>query len=237
VECEPIISEELWNQVNQIIEEQLKSWKKPGKPPVHLFSGLAHCMCGHKMYVRNQSSKYFCRKCSNKIPIEDLSKIVHQELRVFFTEPKRVAHHLREADRNLAEKQAMLDAHQQELQKVRDEMTRTHRLYVEEQITAQGFGQFYKPAEERLNQLVLELPKLQAEVDYLKVNKLSADDILHEAGTLYDRWPSLPPEDQRKIVECLIEKIVIGDGEIDITLSHLPSSEEVCKNQQRLGLG
>src|SRR5580698_3047807 len=28
-ECEPIISEDLWNQVNQIIEEQLKSWKKP----------------------------------------------------------------------------------------------------------------------------------------------------------------------------------------------------------------
>jgi len=34
-----------------------------------------------------------------------------------------------------------------------------------------------------------------------------------------------------------VEKIVIGDGEIDITLSHRPPSEEVCKNQQCLGLG
>ena len=71
-------------------------------------------------------------------------------------------------------------------------MHRTHRLYFEEQITAQGFGDFYKPAEERLNQLNVELPKLEAEVDFLKVNKLSADDVIHEATTLHDRWPKLP---------------------------------------------
>lgn len=237
VECEPIISEDLWNQVNQIIEEQLKSWKKPGKPPVYLFSGLAECSCGHRMYVRSGSPKYVCRKCCNKIPIVDLDAIVHQELRGFFTQPKRITHHLQAAGQNLGEKQTLLDAHQRELQGVRDEMKQTHRLYVEGQITAQGFGDFYKPAEVRLNQLATELPKLQAEVDFLKVNKLSADDILHEAGSLYDRWPKLPTDDKRKIVECLVEKIVIGDGEIDITLSHLPSSEELCKNQQRLGPG
>ena len=237
VECEAIVSEELWNQANQIIEEQLKSWKRPGKAPVYLFSGLAQCACGQKMYVRSDSPKYFCRKCCNKIPIVDLENIIRDELKGFFTQPERVSRHLDEADKNLTEKQALLDAHQKELQKVRDDMTRTHRLYIEEQITAQGFGRFYKPAEARLNQLVAELPQLEAEVDFLKVNKLSADDVLHEAGTLYDRWPKLPSEDKRKIVECLVEKIVIGDGEIDITLSHMPSSEEACKNQQHLGPG
>jgi hypothetical protein len=45
--------------------------------------------------------------------------------------------------------------------KVRDEMARTHRLYLADEITAQGFGEFYKPAEQRLNQLVAELPKLE----------------------------------------------------------------------------
>jgi site-specific DNA recombinase len=235
VECQPIVSEDLWNQVNQLMEEQLKSWKKPGKRPVHLFSGLAHCSCGgSKMYVAANNPKYFCRNCRNKIPVVDLENIVRQELKVFFGQPERIAQHLQEADQNLAEKSALLDAHQREIQKIRDEMKRTHLLYIQEQITPQGFGDFYKPAEERLNQLMAELPKLQAEVDLLKVNKLSADDILHEANTLHDRWPKLPPEDKRKIVEALIEKIVIGDGEIDITFSHSPSSEELCKSQQRL---
>ena len=237
VTCEPIVSEPLWNQVNQIIEEQLKSWKKPGKPPVHLFSGLAHCSCGHKMYVAANNPKYFCRKCCNKIPIVDLEGIVRDELKAFFGEPARIATHVQAANENLTQKSALLDTHQKEIQKVRDEMKATHRLYLDGQITAQGFGDFYKPAEVRLNQLLAELPKLEAEVDFLKVNKLSSADILHEANTLHERWSDLPTPDKRMVVEALIEKIVIGDGEIDIAFSHLPSSIELCKNQHSLGPG
>lgn len=40
-----------------------------------------------------------------------------------------------------------------------------------------------------------------------------------------------------RIAESLVEKIAIGDKEIDITFSYLPTSEEVGKNQQRLGPG
>ena len=236
-ECPPIISEALWNQVNQIIEEHLKAWKKPGKPPVHLFSGLAHCSCGHKMYVAANSPKYFCRKCRNKIPITDLENIARQELKAFFGQPERIAGHLQEAGRNLTEKSALLDTHKREIQKAREEMHQTHQLYLHKQISGDGFRALYAPAEERLNQLLTGLPKLEAEVDFLKVNKLSADDVLHEANSLDERWPSMRTQDKRKIVEAIIEKIVIGNGEIDITFSHLPTSIEQCKNHTRLGPG
>lgn len=237
IECEPIVAESLWNQVNKIIEERGKNYKRPGKAPVQLFGSLTQCTCGHKMYVRAKSPKYVCRKCCNKIPMVDLETIFHQELKAFFAQPERIVQHLKEANKNLSEKETLLIAHERETQKVRDEMTRTHRLYLDGEITPQGFGQFYKPAEERLNQLSSELPKLQAEVDFLKINTLSADEILHEANTLYDRWPSLALNEKRKIAESLVEKIVIGENEIDITFSYLPSSVEACKNQQKLGLG
>ena len=236
-ECPPIVPEALWNEVNQIMEEQLKSWKKPGKPPVHLFSGLAQCSCGLKMYVRAGSPKYYCRKCHNKIPIADLDSIVRDELKLFFGQQDRVNRHLEEASRNLAEKTALLEAHQHEIQKVRDEMRQTHQLYLKQQISGDGFRDLYAPAEERLKQLNAELPKLEAEVDYLKVNKLSADDVVHESGTLHERWPTMQTEDKRKVLEALIEKIVIGEKDIDITYSYLPTSEELCKNQQGLGPG
>src|ERR1017187_5827999 len=139
VECAPIVSEDLWNQVNQIIEEQLKAWKKPGKPPVHLFSGLANCSCGHKMYVAANSPKYFCRKCCNKIPIVDLENIVREELKAFFGQPKRIAQHLQQAGRNLTGKSALLDTHKREIQKVREEMHQTHQLYLHKQISGDGF--------------------------------------------------------------------------------------------------
>ncbi len=234
-ECPSIVSVDLWDQVNQIIEEQLKSWKKPGKLPVYLFSGLAHCSCGFKMYVRAGSAKYVCRKCCNKIPVADLENIVRDELQLFFGQKERVNRHLEEAHRNLAEKSALLETHQREIQKVREEMRQTHQLYLQKQISGDGFRDLYAPAEERKNQLEAELPKLEAEVDFLKVNKLSADDVVHESVTLHERWPSMQADDRRKIVEALIEKIVIGDDGIDITYSYLPSSEELCKNHQELG--
>lgn len=234
VVCEAIVSEALWNEVNQIIEEQGKVNRWPGKLPAHTFSNLAWCACGGKMYVRSDTPKYLCRKCNNKIPEADLEAIWHEELARFFTTPEKIAAHLAEANQALAEKDRLLATHQQAIQQVRDEMNRTHRLYLDGAVTSQGFGDFYKPAEERLNQLQKGLPKLQAEVDFLKINTLSADAVLIEARALYGRWPKLPTDEKRQIAETLCQKITIGRGEIDITLTYLPTSIEPCKNQQLL---
>ncbi len=236
-ECPPIVSEELWNQVVEIIAAQLKSHKKPGKPPVHLFSGLAHCSCGHKMYVAANSPKYFCRKCCNKIAIVDLEGVILDELKAFFGQPKRIANHLQEAEKNLAEKSALLATHQREIQKVRDEMHQTHQLYLNKQISGDGFRDLYGPAEERMKQLNAELPRLEAEVDYLKVNKVSADNVLHDSHSLHERWPKMTMPEKRQNIEALIEKVVIGDGAIHVSYSTQPTSIEQCKNLQGLGLG
>jgi site-specific DNA recombinase len=186
------------------------------------------------MYARTDSPKYLCRKCNNKIPIADLDAIFHQEMKAFFADSKKLSVNLVQAEQTLKDRQTMIASHQQNIQKVRDEMQQTHRLYVEGHITPQGFGNFYKPAEKQLNQLLIELPKLQADVDFLKVNQISTADVMAEANALHKKWPSLPLDDRRKIAEAVCEKIVIGKGEIDITYSHLPSSEELCKNQTRL---
>ncbi len=234
LELDPIIPESLWTQCNQILEEHQKKNKRPGKKPVQLFGGLAVCSCGHKMYVKANSPKYICEKCRNKIPVVDLEAIFHDELKDFFASPAQLARHFEEANRNSAVKESLLQAHKGEIQKLREEMTRTHRLYLDGEITGQGFGQFYKPAEQRLNQLVAEHPKLEAEVDHMKVRNISAEEVASEAQTLYARWPNLPLEEKRRIVESIVEKVTIGRGEIDITLSYLPSSEELTKSQQAL---
>lgn len=234
LQVEPIVPDALWTRCNQILEEQQKKNHRPGKKPVQLFGGLTHCICGQKMYVKANSPKYVCSQCHNKIPIVDLDGIVHDELKAFFATPERVAAHLQQARASVAEKERLLATHRNEIQKVRDEMARTHRLYLDGSITSQGFGQFYKPAEERLNQLSAELPRLEAEVDHLGVQNLSSEEVVSEAAKLYDRWPELPVDDKRRIVEAIVEKITIGKGEIELTLYYLPSSEEMIKSQQAL---
>ncbi len=144
---------------------------------------------------------------------------------------------MQEASRNLAEKSALLDTHRREIQKVKDEMRQTHQLALDKQISGDGFRDLYAPAEERKKQLEAELPKLEAEVDFLKVNNLSTEDVLHESLPLHERWPNVPPEEKRQIIEALIEKLVIGDGRVDISYSAGPSSVDSCKNLQRLETG
>ena len=56
-----------------------------------------------------------------------------------------------------------------------------------------------------------------------------------ESATLKDRWPEMASAEKRKVVEALIEKIIIGDSELDITYSTLPFYEEGCKSLQGLG--
>ena len=174
----PIVSEELWNQVNQILEEQTKLAKRPGKKAVHLFAGLAVCHCGHKMYVPSNMPKYVCLECRNKIPIADMEGIFYDELKAYFTNPEAVAGHLLNGQKNLAEKERLLQMQKSEIGKVREQMKQTHQIYLAQQISVEGFGDLYKPLEQRLTELQTELPRLEGEIDALKVNNLSADEVL-----------------------------------------------------------
>jgi hypothetical protein len=62
-----------------------------------------------------------------------------------------------------------LTALQRQIQKVRDEMKHAYQLSLDKIITPQGFGDLYNPAERRLNQLLTELPKLEADYARLKM--------------------------------------------------------------------
>src|SRR5881394_1063341 len=110
------------------------------------------------MYVRSGSPKYLCRKCNNKIPISDLEGIFHDELKIFFTDTQKIAAHMIEANENLAIKEQALLTHERTIQKLKQDMAKTHRLYLDGHLTPQGFGECYKPAEQQLNQLMKELP-------------------------------------------------------------------------------
>jgi hypothetical protein len=85
----------------------------------------------------------------------------------------------------------------------------------------EGFGAKHRPLEERLRQLDEEVPRLQGEIDYLKMSLLNQADVLSEAHDLYHRFGDLPFEDRRAIVEAIVERITIGGEEIELALAAL----------------
>jgi site-specific DNA recombinase len=231
---EAIIPEDMWKEANNILDERRDSYKRPGPAPVALFSGLTFCHCGRKMYPRPNSPKYVCSACKNKIPIEVLEGIFYDQLKGFFLSPEDVAQSIQAANTSIREKERHLDAHLKELDKVKKEIDRVYKLYQASELTPASFSRFFKPLEERENQLEADVPKLQAELDALKINQLSSEEVLAEARNLYGRWPKLDFDAKRRVVESITDKVVIGKEEVSISLCYLPFSEDMTKRHRML---
>lgn len=222
-EVEPIISEELWQKCNQILDERKAKGKRKTRKAVHLFAGITFCHCGQKMYVPSNSPKYTCQKCRNKIPVVDLEAVFHEQLRDFLLSDDELEVYLAGGQVQVKEKQDQIDILTKESHKIRREMDQVYELYIGNMITPDGFGERYKPLEERLGQINDKLPQTQAELDVLKINLLSSDQLVEDTRDLYARWPDLSREDKRNIIEAITESIVIEDDSIAINLCYLPT--------------
>jgi len=232
-EVPPIVSEELWEQCNQILEARRHNGKPVAKKAVQLFAGVVYCVCGRKMYVPSNTPKYVCYGCRNKLPTDDLEGIFQEQLKGFFLSSSDIVGYLQEADKTIKEKQTLLRSLERQHKKLTSNMDKVLRLYLEDKISSDGFAREHRPLEEQLNQLNEQIPQIQGEVDFLKIQYLSSDQIIVEAQNLYGHWPQLEFEQKRQIVENITDKIVIGNSDVTIELCYLPSSTELMAKSQR----
>jgi mannose-6-phosphate isomerase class I len=145
-----------------------------------------------------------------------------------------IAEALVQANQTLTTIENTLQGKLQEKQTTQKEIDRVYRLYVEEKLTPDQFGEFHKPLAERKKQLEGEALKLEAEIAHQKVNNQSADEILQESKNVYDSWPKLERAAKRNIVESITDNIIVGTDLITVNLKYLPSSEELTKAQRNL---
>ncbi len=228
-----IVDSGTWDRVNAILEQRHKTRIRRPRRAVQLFAGIAFCHCGTKMRVPSNNKKYDCPNCHNKIGLNDLEEVFHHQLKYFLFSPDDVMDFLKSADDTIKNKEELLKSLTKEQVKVQTEMKKIYRLYMEDQITSEGFGSSYKPLEARLKEISDELPELQGEVDFLKIQYLSSDDILTDFTSLYERWKTLSQEEKRIVVEHSVERISVGTDEITIELGYMPSSSELMASKQR----
>ncbi len=234
---EPIITEELWNEANQILDARADEYKRPGPRPVHLFSGLTYCHCGQRMYPRVNSPKYICSRCKNKIAIEVLEGIFYEQLKGFSLSGDEIRASLKKASDSTADKRVQLDAHVKELDKVKSEIDRLYRSFQSNELQGAAFGRFYDTLAAREKELENELPRLQAEIDVLQIDQFSSETVVSEAADLYARWPNLTFDEKRPIVETITERIDVTKDSVNVTLCYLPLLIDDKKAPQRVGCG
>lgn len=222
-----IISEELWDRC-----ASRQRTAAPGRGAVHLFAGFAYCECGTKMYVWANSPKYICATCRNKIPIDDLEEVFRAQLTQFLISPDEIAAHTEAASEAVRSKETLIASTEAELRKIAGEADKLYQLYLADGLSKEDFGRLHRPVSERRAQLEDELPRLQADLAVLRIGIISREAALEDARDLASRWGTMPFPERRQIVETITDRIVIGKGEVDITLLYTPSANNVLERQR-----
>lgn len=228
-EVEPVIPEELWSRVNAVMESRKRGKRAPGRKPSHLFSGLTYCHCGTRMYIHASYPKYICKSCRNKIPEDDLENLFYEQFKQFWSSPVDVDKYLDQADDMVSEKKKELEVLEKELKSVSKEMDKVYALYVQEKISADGFGRVYGPLEERRKELETEQPQLLGEIDFLKIQYLSSDQIKHEATSIYSLWHTLDFKAKREIIDNVVIRIEVKENEVHFQLAN-PAQPPFLRN-------
>ncbi|MCA9458219.1 MAG: recombinase family protein, partial [Nitrospira sp.] len=222
IDVEPLISEEVWDQVQATLKASSTGKRIARKPAKHIFSGVTYCECGGVMRVPYNNPKYVCTKCKAKIPVEDLEAIYRSELENFLLSEDHIAEYLHKANDTVKDKMDQLDILLKEQKSIQKKIDKTYQLYLDDKISSDGFGVQCKPLEDRMAQLNEEIPKRQSELDLLKIDNLAAHSVLDQTTDLAQRWDQMSKEDQYGIVEAITESIVIKDKEIAINFHYLP---------------
>ena len=218
---EPVVSTELWNECNSILAQQAAGWT-PGPKGRYLFAGKVVCSCGQKMYVKTGSPKFLCGKCRNKLPQDDLEGVFREQLHAFFLSERDLSTFLGNVDTDIADREAELRVLEAVRKKTVAERERIYRSYAAEEIDGRVFGELYRPLTKRLDDISDRVPALQAEIDVMRINRLSSEEVIDGARDLYSRWEQLSFSDKTAVIEGIVEQITVGDGDIDIHLHYVP---------------
>jgi len=222
VECPAIVSVELWEKCNRILSDNVLRNKR-SKPVKQLFSGYLYCHCGEKMYVLNDTKKYICRGCRNKILIDDTEVVFEAYLNNFLANSDEIQSRLEIHRQAIYEKEKELGRLEEEIEDLNKRLEKIMALYQAGEIPQRGFSKFYNPIFEQVEQKEVLVSRLLGRIDALKVQLLSSDQVVEEAKQLQKLWKTMEMKEKRKIVESVLQKYIVGENDIDIIFNYLPT--------------
>jgi hypothetical protein len=89
------------------------------------------------------------------------------------------------------------------------------------------FRERHRPLEERLAALGAEIPRLQGEIDFLKIWTVMEEDIISQTRDLADKWQTMDIPEKRRVVESLLRRITIQRRSWTSTSRTSPSLSEM----------
>ena len=188
------------------------------------------------VYHKDKFPTYRCKPCKTKLQVDDIDAIYHEQLKTFLYTEKDLTIYLSQSNEELIAKEKLLNFNRENLHKIRKRMDELVTLRLDGEMNKESFAEQFKPLEIQREQIENQLPKLEAEIDFIKIENISADTALTEARDLYNKWDKMPFEEKRSIVEIITDKISIDNQDINIRLSYMPTpflSQKAGKSERK----
>lgn len=225
-EAPAIVSEELWEQCNKIIQGQKSTEEKVRRPNVHLFSGVIYCHCGSKMYMRSNSPRYVCKdykNCKNQIMPDDLEFIYQEQLKDLLFSETSLQKQVGEEKQRMVSFEQELKGHKQRIGELTEKIQKLLDLYYEGKVKKDDFESYHNPLAVELSQRQSAFNDTQSKLDMLNMDSLNNEVILQEARDLHTQWEMFTPDEKKTIIAAITKSITIGKEEIDIQLKAIPT--------------
>lgn len=225
-EVEPLIDKDLWETVNALIVQRAQPFSKIiRKKSQYLFGGNLVCSCGTKMYVQSYSGmkipRYRCRSCHFKLNEDVLEDHFLKILKTIIVRPEELKTN-KDADGEKREKEGRLELLRKELRKIDLKIDTLVDLVGDQTIDRSTFTERFLPLKERKENIQEEIPRIQAELDYLETSSISKDYLIEQATTFASMWPVLNYTEKTKLIDEMVEKIEVQNDTLHFTLNYIP---------------
>ncbi len=232
-EVEPVIDKDLWETVNALIAQRAQPFQKAvPKKSRFLFGGNLVCSCGTKMYVHEYGGmkmpRYRCRACHFKLNEDILEEHFLEILKTVIIRPEELQAD-RDAESRRQTKQEQLDLLGRELKKVEHKISTLVDLVGDQTIDRHTFSERFLPLKQRKEKIQEELPRIQAEIDFLTTNAISKEYLIEQATTFAAMWPVLNYEEKIKLIDELVDEIKIQENSLHFTLTYTPPFRQLGK--------
>ncbi len=223
---EAIITVELYDQVNRILDLQRAKLSREGKTVVQLFGSKLMCACGTKMYAQSGTPKYTCKKCRNKLPIADMEKIFLGAVRSVFTH-ERVEILFERAASELHSKRKLLSSLIDKLATMRKEMDQCYRAHITGTLDQADFGRFYDPLKLQSRRVEGAIAELQGDIEVLQGWCSVSRAVNNARKVISEWWPIALIEKKVELVGNFVKMVRVEKNFVAIQFQHLaPFTQE-----------
>lgn len=218
-DCEPIVSPALWNSVNDLLTEKKLSGERQTRTAKTLFGGLLRCKCGGKMYIPSKMKDYVCatKGCRHRIPVETMDAIWESELEGFARAPANIKESANRMQTALSETSILIESIEGRRAEIDSQVDSLLTLFGVKALDEAAFKKRYDPLKERMAEIEAELPRLRQKKEKLRLSLSRQGDALEETRDILSRYPAMPFDERRRMIEQVVECVIVRDDEVEFS--------------------